>query len=292
MLNSPNLKSSLNKTKFIKMVIAIATIAITIINIALYDNFTVIAQKASKYSNFGTSLSQGQNQKQNLVLPIDQDTNSAIKNNENMVIQQPNLNDGNLNSFFTQAPLSKEIIARITGESFVENEEISLNQLRYLKILFYGFDGETKIGELIVNEKVAADVLEIFMDLYLAKYPIEKVRLIDDYNASDLASMEDNNTSAFCYREITGGGGISQHALGMAIDINPVQNPYLIMKSGLDNQVLPISGTQNLVRDKKVKGLITKDDACYKAFIKRGWEWGGEWENPIDYQHFYKEITD
>jgi hypothetical protein len=292
MLISPNLKSSINKTKLIKMVIAIATIAITIINITLYDNFTVIAQKESRYSNFGTILAQGQNQNQNPGLPIDQGTNSSIKNNENMVIKQPNLNNGNLDSFFTQAPLSKEIISRITGESFVENDEINLNQLRYLKILFYGFDGETKIGELIVNEKIAQDVLGIFKDLYLAKYPIEKIRLIDDYNASDLSSMEDNNTSAFCYREITGGGGISEHALGLAIDINPVQNPYLIMKSGLDNQVLPISGTPNLVRDKNIQGLITKDDACYKAFIKRGWKWGGEWENPIDYQHFYKEITE
>jgi hypothetical protein len=270
------------------MVIAIATIAITILNITMYDSFSEIAQKSAAFENFGAGFSESQNQG----LPTDQASNLANQNNGNEITILPSIVKDDLDIYFTQETLSKDIIARITGKSFINNDDIELEQLRYIKILFYGFDGKTKIGELIVNEKVADDVIEIFKDLYIAKYPIEKVRLIDNYNASDLASMEDNNSSAFCYREITGGGAISQHALGLAIDINPIQNPYLLIKSGLANQVLPSSGDPNLNRDKNVKGLIIKDDPCYKAFVKRGWKWGGDWENPIDYQHFYKVIAD
>lgn len=285
----PQPKDNLNKVNFIKMAIAIATIAITILNITMYDSFFEMAQQSSRFENFGVALKQNQNQNQ--ALPINQGSNSSSENNNNEIVNIQNVSNNDLDAYFTQETLSKDIIDRIKGKSYIQNDDITLDQLRYIKILFYGFDGKTKIGELIVNEKVADDVIAIFKDIYIAKYPIEKVRLIDDYDASDSASMEDNNTSAYCYREIAGGGEISQHAFGLAIDINPVQNPYLVMKSGLANQVLPINGTPNLKRDKKVKGLIIKDDACYKAFIERGWKWGGEWENPRDYQHFYKEIA-
>lgn len=99
--------------------------------------------------------------------------------------------------------------------------------LRYLHVLHMGFDGQTKEGELVVNKAIAEDVLAIFRQLYEAEYPIEKVRLVDEYDADDEASMSDNNSSAFNFRFISHTTTISKHGLGMAVDINTLYNPYV-----------------------------------------------------------------
>jgi hypothetical protein len=145
------------------------------------------------------------------------------------------------------------------------------------------FNGETQTGEMIVSAGVAADVIDIFEMLYLNRYPIEKIRLIDHYEADDGLSMADNNTSAFNFRFMTNSTKISKHGYGLAIDINPVQNPYI---SG--NAVLPPSGAEYADRTDVRPGMIVKGDECYSIFISRGWEWGGDWNNPKDYQHFEK----
>ena len=125
-------------------------------------------------------------------------------------------------------------------------------------------------------------MVDIFKELYEEKYPIEKIRLIDEYDAIDEKSMEDNNTSAFCYRVIEGTNKLSNHAKGCAIDINPLQNPQVI--NGI---AYPKKAEQYVDRTLSMKGMIKKGDSIYKAFIKRGWSWGGDWKNP-DYQHFEK----
>jgi hypothetical protein len=128
--------------------------------------------------------------------------------------------------------------------------------------------------------------VEIFKELFEARFPIEKIRLIDEYEANDNKSMADNNTSSFCFREIDGKPGkLSKHSYGVAIDINPVQNPYVYM-----DKVSPEAGREYLDRSKVTKGMIVKDDVCYKAFINRGWTWGGDWKNEKDYQHFQKSL--
>ena len=115
--------------------------------------------------------------------------------------------------------LNQEIINRINGKSYKENCDIPYSDLRYIRVLHIGFDGLTHIGEMIVNKAIAQDVIDIFWELYSISYPIEKMLLIDDYNADDLESMKDNNSSAFNFRFIEGTSKRSVHSDGLAIDI-------------------------------------------------------------------------
>jgi hypothetical protein len=154
-----------------------------------------------------------------------------------------------------------------------------------------GFDGLTHIGELIVNKAIAEEVVDIFRELYDLEYPIEKMLLIDEYDADDLKSMADNNTSAFNYRFVEGTSSPSVHSEGVAIDINPLYNPYVKSSDG-ELEVLPENATEYVDRDKENIYYIRKDDPLYKAFVSRGFTWGGEWKNSKDYQHFEKKLSD
>lgn len=187
---------------------------------------------------------------------------------------------------FTYTPLPEMVIGRIDGVSWKKEAPVGLDDLSYVKVLYWGFDDEEYVGELIVHRDVAKEVTEIFKELYDAKFPIEKIRLVDEYDANDDLSMDDNNTSAFCFREIAGQKGkLSKHSYGIAIDINPIQNPYV-----KGDKVSPIAGKEYTDRENIRKGMITKESVCYKAFKERGWTWGGEWNTLKDYQHFQKQI--
>lgn len=207
--------------------------------------------------------------------------------------------------------ISEVLEARITGVSY-KPECISLDELAYLTIVHYGFDDAYHVGEMIVNRALAQEIIEIFTELLQKKYPIERMELIDNYDADDDRSMEANNSSALCCRAITNKPGFwSKHSYGIAIDINPVQNPYIRPgkdEDGTDiivgdrpweNPVVAAGG--GLVLPRKVsreyvdrsdvrKGMIIEGDVCHKAFKSRGWEWGGDWGDTarIDYQHFEK----
>lgn len=158
--------------------------------------------------------------------------------------------------------------------------------LSYVQVPLFGFDGQEHIGELIVHQAVADEVEAIFMEIFRARFPIEKMRLIENYGADDNASMEDNNSSAFCYRFAVAKPNIlSKHSFGLAIDVNPLYNPYV--KKDL---ILPKSGAQFADRSIVVKGMILPGDACHQAFCKRGWTWGGSWPDRQDYQHFEKDL--
>ena len=161
---------------------------------------------------------------------------------------------------------------------------ITYDELRYLKVLHFGYDGLFHVGELIVNVKVADEVLDIFKQLYLMRYPIEKLHVMSCYGGSDELSMEDNNSSAFNFRYVTDGGKLSNHAYGLAIDLNPKVNPYV--KNDL---VLPTNGLAYVNRDQHVLGIIKKNDAVYQLFTSHGWTWGGDWTSLKDYQHFEKK---
>lgn len=160
---------------------------------------------------------------------------------------------------------------------------ISYDELRYLTVLHHGYDGFVHVGELIVNACVADEVLQIFKELYLMGYPIEKMRVMSCYGGSDELSMEDNNSSAFNFRYMTDGGKLSYHAYGLAIDLNPKVNPYV-----KEQLVLPVNGKEYINRDQCVLGMIKKDDAVYQLFKRYGWTWGGDWTSLKDYQHFEK----
>lgn len=213
---------------------------------------------------------------------------SLASEKENSKVEKSTSMKGNYHPIiFNKEPISEELAKMITGASYKANDVIQLGDLSYLQITYWGYDDQTHIGEMIVNEKVADEVLDIFKELYENKYYIEKMRLIDEYNADDNKSMAANNTSAFCYREMTGGYGLSKHSYGLAIDINPVMNPYIH-----GQEILPPQGKDYVERNAHFKGLIVKGDPCYNAFTKRGWIWGGDWVTPKDYQHFEKNIKD
>ena len=184
---------------------------------------------------------------------------------------------------FTHSEIPYEVRLRMVGKSMPKEDSlIKFSDLSYLKLTYYGFDNKIHNGEMVVSKEVAPEAVSIFKELYEKKYPIEKVKLIDEYDGDDEASMEDNNTSAFCYRVISGTDTLSNHAKGLAIDINPKQNPHVT-----ETAVLPQGSESFANRDDIKRGMIKKYDLCYKAFTKRGWGWGGHWKNP-DYQHFEK----
>ncbi|MBR1486481.1 MAG: M15 family metallopeptidase, partial [Synergistaceae bacterium] len=161
--------------------------------------------------------------------------------------------------------------------------------LRYLHVLHVGFDGETHDGELICNAAIAGDLLDIFQKLYEAKYQIEKIRLVDEYNADDELSMRDNNSSSFNFRFISHTKKVSNHGLGLAVDINTLYNPYVKEVDGKIN-IEPATAVDYVDRSKDFPHKITHDDLCYKLFIQHGFEWGGDWKTVKDYQHFEKAI--
>ncbi len=166
------------------------------------------------------------------------------------------------------------------GSSWHDGCPVPLADLRHLTLTYRGFDGADHAGELVVASSVADEVVAIFRQLYQDGYPIESMRLVDDFGGDDDASMTANNTSAFNCRPVTGGGGFSEHSYGTAIDVNPVQNPYL---SG--STVLPAAGRAYLDRPDE-PGVIHDGDAVVAAFAAYGFSWGGDWSGPIDYQHF------
>ncbi len=192
---------------------------------------------------------------------------------------------------FYMTRITEDILKRIEGKSYPEGATISIDDLRWLHVMHYGFDGEVHEGELIVNHEVAHDVLEIFKELFEIKYPIEKIRLIDEYNAEDEASMEDNNSSAFCYRTIAESDILSNHAKGLAIDINPLYNPYVYERKDGSLFLQPENAGDYVDRDADNPYYIKKDDACYQIFINHGFTWGGDWKSKKDYQHFERELS-
>ena len=181
-----------------------------------------------------------------------------------------------------------DIFAKMQGRSYKADCTIDREELRYVHILHTGFDGETKEGELVVNKAIADDVLAIFEELYRAKYPIEKVCLVDEYDADDEASMSDNNSSAFNFRTISHTTTISKHGLGMAIDINPLYNPYVKTVNGALS-IEPANAAVYVDQSEDHPYRIDHDDLCYKLFTEHGFTWGGDWVHSKDYQHFEKE---
>lgn len=183
-----------------------------------------------------------------------------------------------------------DIYQRINGKSYRENPDIRLDELSYMKMLHYNYDGQIQVGELIMNSLVAEDILQIFQELFQNQYQIQSMYLVDNYwtgdgITSDSASIDENNTSAFNYRQSTAGQELSNHAYGRAIDINPLQNPYI----WFDADGSPSEYYRDDIyinRELDDPHIIDHDDLCCQLFLEHGFTWGGDWVNPIDYQHF------
>ncbi len=201
-----------------------------------------------------------------------------------MMLTEEDMNGLDKKDLFTAQMIPDIVFTRMEGISFGEECTTSRDDLRYLRLLHTGFDGETYIGEMVCHKDIASDLLDIFYELYQEKYPIEKIRLVDEYSGDDELSMEDNNSSCFNFRPVAGTKHLSNHAYGKAVDINPLYNPY-ITSSGYT----PVNAGDYVDRDADNPYKIDEDDLCYKLFIKKGFSWGGNWNSVKDYQHFEKE---
>jgi hypothetical protein len=189
--------------------------------------------------------------------------------------------DAELAFTFSARTLSPAIRTRVTGVSWRRGCPVGLAQLRYLRIAHHGFDGRVHRGEMIVHRSAVPALKRAFASLYRSRFPIRRMRLVDDYRGSDYASIEADNTSAFNCRRVTGGSGWSQHAYGRALDINPIENPYV--SSGRTSH--PVS-RRYLDRSRRRRGMAYAGGPLVRAFDRADWGWGGRWRNPKDYQHF------
>ena len=154
-------------------------------------------------------------------------------------------------------------------------------QLRAVVVSHWGYDGAVHEGRLIVAAAHADNMVAVFADLFAARFPIERMVPVDVYGGDDQASMRANNTSAFNCRFVAGTTRLSEHALGQAVDVNPLVNPYV--KGG---SVDPPEGAAWADRSRQEHGMIRPGDAAVTAFAARGWTWGGTWTTGKDYQHF------
>jgi hypothetical protein len=173
--------------------------------------------------------------------------------------------------------------ARMSGVSWHPGCPVSFADLRLLTISHWGFDGRRHRGRLVVNRDAAAAMLRAMHSLYRLRFPIRQMRLVDAYGADDHRSMAADNTSAFNCRFVAGSGGVwSEHAYGRALDLNPLENPY-VTESGY---VSPPAGAPFADRSRHRQGMVHRGGPALAAFAAVGWEWGGNWPWPKDYQHF------
>lgn len=213
------------------------------------------------------------------------------------IIEENELDLNDLSKYFKSYEISDDIFERIYGDnkSYKTYCTVPREDLRYLKLLHRGFDGKIHVGELMVNKVLADEILEIFTILFQNDYQIESMYLVDDFDANDRSSIDANNTSAFNFRTITDNPDVlSYHAMGVAIDINPINNPYIWLDENGSWTYEDRDAELYLDRDAidaAERHMINHDDLCYELFTQRGYTWGGDWDNPKDYQHFEKAVV-
>lgn len=178
----------------------------------------------------------------------------------------------------TQGPVPDDVLAR---SSWSPDCPVTVDELAYLTMTHWGFDGAVHTGEMIVNAAVADDIVRVFGRLFDARFPIEQMRVIDAFEIDLPPTGDGNDTTSFVCRPAVGSGSWSQHAFGLAVDINPFHNPYL--KGDL---VLPELASYYIDRDRDEPGMVHRGDAVVRAFAEIGWQWGGDWTTLKDWMHF------
>jgi hypothetical protein len=182
----------------------------------------------------------------------------------------------------TIEPLPAKLRAVMTGVSWRPGCPVALHDLRLLTVSHWGFDGRRRSGRLVVHETAAGPLRNVFRRLYAARFPVRKIVPVDAYGGSDFRSIEADNTSAFNCRRATGSSSWSEHAYGRAIDVNPIENPYV--EAG---RVYHDASRSYVARHPVRKGMAVEGGALVRAFDAVGWGWGGRWSGPVkDYQHF------
>lgn len=191
-------------------------------------------------------------------------------------------------AFFSINAIPDSIFALMRGRSYKSDCTIARSSLRYILCLHRDDGGRAIVGEMVVNKAIADDVLHIFRELFEGGYPIERMRLIDYWDADDERAMTANNSSSFNFRFISHTKKVSKHGMGMAIDINPLYNPYTKTLRNGTIIVEPAAGKAYLDRRRQFRYKITRGDLCHRLFRKYGFRWGGDWKTMKDYQHFEK----
>ena len=214
--------------------------------------------------------------------------NNGMKYHPGDVVDEQYLKAHGHQAFFSIHAIPDTIFALMQGRSYKRDCTVARSSLRYILCLHRDDGGRSIVGEMVVNKSIATDVVEIFRRLYEADYPIERMRLIDYWDADDERAMTANNSSSFNFRFISHTRKVSKHEMGLAIDINPLYNPYTKTLRGGKAIVEPSAGRPYLDRNRKFKYKITRGDLCYRLFRKYGFRWGGDWKTMKDYQHFEK----
>ncbi|MCF6206529.1 MAG: M15 family metallopeptidase [Sulfurovum sp.] len=177
----------------------------------------------------------------------------------------------------------------IKGGSWHRGCPVPLHDLRYLRMRYHDFQGNDRIGEMIVHKEVAKEVTQIFARLYAWGYPIRRMHLVSDFGGNDWQSIEADNTSAFNCRNATGSKRWSKHSYGKAIDLNPIENPYISRSGRISHKAsLPYQKRMHRGEDAAAKAILLKESKAVKLFKSYRWKWGGDWHGVKDYQHFYK----
>lgn len=192
-----------------------------------------------------------------------------------------------LDSLFRSGPVPDDIFELMQGKTYKENCTVPRESLRYILCLHKDISGNILVGEMVASESIADDLLEIFRELYLNSYPIEKMRLPDWFDADDETMMEANCTSCFNFRSIGNSKKLSRHALGTAVDINPLYNPFVHTVNGTV-AVEPAAGGGYADRTAVFPYKIEPDDLCVRLFKSHGFTWGGNWKHSKDWQHFQR----
>jgi len=193
-----------------------------------------------------------------------------------------------VDSAFLAVPIPDSIWTRMQGRSYQSNPHIARSDLRYLELLHYDLEGHVRQGQMVCNKRIASDLLDIFRQLYEARYPIQRIRLADDFDADDERQMRANNTSCFCYRAVFGTNKLSAHARGLAVDLNPLYNPCVKKRPDGKLFVQPATATPYVDRSRSFPCKIDRSDLAYRLFLRHGFQWGGSWRSTKDYQHFEK----
>ena len=182
----------------------------------------------------------------------------------------------------TAAPLDARLRATMTGISWRPGCPVPLRDLRVVTASYWGFDGRVHTGRLIVHRDVTRDIVAVLRRLFAAKFPIRRMLPVDAYGGSDFRSIEADNTSAFNCRYVDGTTRWSEHAYGRAIDLNPIENPYVTSAGTTSHR----ASRAYLRRAPYRPGMAVEDGVPVRAFDSVGWSWGGRWSGAKDYQHF------
>ncbi|MBO9534083.1 MAG: M15 family metallopeptidase [Solirubrobacteraceae bacterium] len=181
----------------------------------------------------------------------------------------------------TITPLSAAARKAMTPSAWRKGCPVGLSSLRAVRVRYVGFDGRAQLGTIVVHRAHAERTVRAFRALYVARFPVRRIHPIERYRGSDDRSIDADNTSAFNCRRVTGGTGWSEHAYGRAIDLNPIENPYI-----LGGRTSHKASERFLDRSRVRPGMAVEGSIAVKAFTHAGFRWGGRWTNPVDTQHF------